>query len=189
MAPADLKHRKLLLRRRLTNRLRAIPVSRLKTKSRKVCAKVLRCDFFQDAGKVLFFASLPLEPQTRGLMQKALRGGKHVFLPCVNKKNGKMSIRRVFNLKKDLVCGAYGILEPRAELAARKSAAGMDVIFVPGLGFTPEGWRLGRGGGHYDRLLASAPKAIKIGLAFKEQLVKTLPLEKHDQRLDIVLTD
>jgi len=189
MAPAELKHRKHLLRRRLTSRLRAIPVSRLKAKSRKIYAQAAQCDFYREAGKILFYAALAREPETRALMQKALRAGKHVFLPRMNKKNGTVGICRIFNLEKDLVRGAYGILEPCAKLAARKSAASMDVIFVPGLGFTPDGWRLGRGGGHYDRLLAGAPKAIKIGLAFKEQIVKTLPLEKHDQRLDLVLSE
>lgn len=63
-----------------------------------------------------------------------------------------------------------------------------DVIFVPGLGFTANGDRIGRGGGHYDRWLAENRKTIAVGMAWDPQIVDSLPVEEHDQHMDFVIT-
>lgn len=62
-----------------------------------------------------------------------------------------------------------------------------DIVLVPGLGFTKEGHRLGRGGGYYDRWLESF-KGKKIGLCFEQQLLQTLPTEQHDIKVHAVVT-
>ena len=62
-------------------------------------------------------------------------------------------------------------------------------LLVPGLAFTKEGGRLGRGAGFYDRFLSHYPNALRIGIAFEEQIESTLPLEAHDLSVDILLTD
>ena len=63
-----------------------------------------------------------------------------------------------------------------------------DVLFVPLLGFTKNGGRLGQGGGHYDRWLAAHPDTVSIGLAWDAQLVDTMPLQEHDRGLSAVVT-
>ncbi|PIE34450.1 MAG: 5-formyltetrahydrofolate cyclo-ligase [Ilumatobacter coccineus] len=66
----------------------------------------------------------------------------------------------------------------------------VDVVIVPGVGFTPDGDRLGQGGGWYDRFLAQLrPGTPTIGVCFAEQLQTTLPTEPHDVRVDRVVTD
>jgi 5-formyltetrahydrofolate cyclo-ligase len=65
-----------------------------------------------------------------------------------------------------------------------------DLILVPGLGFTRDGRRLGRGGGFYDRLLAASSfRAFTMGVGFDVQLVPALPVEPHDRRLDAIATE
>ena len=65
-----------------------------------------------------------------------------------------------------------------------------DVVLVPGLAFTASGERLGQGGGWYDRFLVGIrPDCTTIGVCFSEQLVADLPVEAHDIRLDVVVTD
>lgn len=87
----------------------------------------------------------------------------------------------------DLEPGPFGLVQPGGgapELVP-------DVVFVPLLGFTPDGKRLGQGGGHYDRWLAEHPAAQKIGLAWDIQCVTpedALPTEPHDIALDAVVT-
>jgi 5-formyltetrahydrofolate cyclo-ligase len=58
---------------------------------------------------------------------------------------------------------------------------------VPGLGFTPDGRRLGKGRGYYDRLLRLV-RAFRCGIAFDEQIIEDLPAGPHDERLDCILT-
>ena len=65
-----------------------------------------------------------------------------------------------------------------------------DLIFVPGLAFSKDGHRLGRGAGFFDRLLAGrAARAFKIGICFSFQLVDAVPTERHDIEMDILVTD
>jgi 5-formyltetrahydrofolate cyclo-ligase len=67
--------------------------------------------------------------------------------------------------------------------------ATLDVVVVPGLAFTPEGRRLGQGGGHFDRFLARLRgNCLRIGVAFAEQLVADLPTSPHDIAVNVVIT-
>lgn len=84
----------------------------------------------------------------------------------------------------DLEPGPFGLLQP----AADAEPVVPDVLFVPLVGFTADGQRLGQGGGHYDRWLAAHPEAHAIGLAWDCQLCDTLPLEPHDVPLRAVVT-
>ena len=63
------------------------------------------------------------------------------------------------------------------------------VILVPGLAFTRDGIRLGRGMGFYDRFLNRYPQALRLGVAFEEQLATNLPTDPWDVTLDALLTD
>jgi 5,10-methenyltetrahydrofolate synthetase len=62
-------------------------------------------------------------------------------------------------------------------------------ILVPGLGFTIRGERLGRGAGFYDRFLKEYPNALRVGLAFQEQLIHQIPTDAWDEKVDVILTD
>lgn len=84
----------------------------------------------------------------------------------------------------DLEPGPYGMMQP----AAKAAVVVPDVLFVPLIGFTADGRRLGQGGGHYDRWLAEHPAARAIGLAWDVQLCEDLPHEAHDIRLDAIVT-
>lgn len=64
-----------------------------------------------------------------------------------------------------------------------------DLILVPGLAFDRCGYRMGRGGGFYDRWLEQHPGAKKIGLCFQCQLVERVPRELHDMQMDGVVTE
>lgn len=84
----------------------------------------------------------------------------------------------------DLVNGAFGLAQPRADADPLTP----DVLLVPLIGFTPDGDRLGQGGGHYDRWLAEHPGRMTIGLAWDVQFCETLPTEPHDIALDAIVT-
>ncbi len=78
----------------------------------------------------------------------------------------------------------YGALQPLADAEPLTP----DVLFVPLIGFTANGQRLGQGGGYYDRWLAQYPDAPAIGMAWDSQLAENLPLEAHDRSLTAVVT-
>ena len=86
-----------------------------------------------------------------------------------------------------LVFGAFGILEPQGE---RPCPAGeSDLVVCPGVAFTADGRRLGRGRGYYDRYLGDpAFRGFRVGVCYAHQLVDDLPVEPHDVRMDRVIT-
>lgn len=101
-------------------------------------------------------------------------------LPVVLEGN-TLAFRR-YEPETPLAPNRYGIDEPVDSPEVPPEA--FDLILVPGLGFTSDLDRLGRGAGFYDRYLARCPGALKAGVAFSCQLVESLPVESHDIRLD-----
>lgn len=84
----------------------------------------------------------------------------------------------------DCEVGPFGLLQPGGAAAPLVP----EILFVPLLGFTAQGARLGQGGGHYDRWLADHQNVPAIGLAWDVQIVEDLPLEAHDRPLLAVVT-
>jgi len=83
--------------------------------------------------------------------------------------------------------GSFGLREPRAD-APQVALADIDVALVPGLAFDAAGYRVGYGGGYYDRLLADAPaKLLTIGLCFQETFYPAIPHDPHDSPVTRVL--
>ena len=80
--------------------------------------------------------------------------------------------------------GPFGALQPRRDANMLTPA----LAFVPVVAFTPDGHRLGQGGGHYDRWHAAHPQIPAVGLAWDCQCCDDLPIEPHDHPLDAVVT-
>jgi len=84
---------------------------------------------------------------------------------------------------------SYGIREPMGK-ARQVEPESIELVLVPGLAFDREFYRLGYGGGYYDRFLPRLrPGALKIGVAFSFQVVEFLPHDAHDASLDALLTE
>ncbi|OQA57344.1 MAG: putative 5-formyltetrahydrofolate cyclo-ligase [Candidatus Omnitrophica bacterium ADurb.Bin277] len=175
------------LRRELLNKRAAIPFSSRVKKSRRIAAKLLKEPLLNKARRVALYRDVPPEVRVSALFGTILKS-KELFLPCTNTVKKTLSLRRVRSVKKDLCRGAYSIPEPRKR-CPELPASQMDLIIIPGVGFDRKGNRLGRGGGYYDRLLRKAPKVPKIGVCFKEQFVKKIPVSRHDIPVDRVITD
>jgi 5-formyltetrahydrofolate cyclo-ligase len=108
--------------------------------------------------------------------------------PKVLSKEGEMEFRHVEALGKGFEPGAFGILEPKKSnpIIEKKNIA---ACFVPLLAFDSEGQRLGHGKGFYDRFL-SGFTGMRIGAAFEWQFSpQALPVESHDMRLQIAITE
>lgn len=112
--------------------------------------------------------------------------GHSLALPRFAHREGAMEFARFADpyAESDLESGPLGLFQPSADAEAVEP----DVLFVPLLGFTADGHRIGQGGGHYDRYLSAHPQATAIGLAWDAQLVDKLPIEEHDMRLHYVVT-
>ena len=102
---------------------------------------------------------------------------------------GELKFFYINDLYKDTLKNKYGILEPN-EYACEVNIDSLDALIVPGLAFTVDGKRLGYGGGYYDKLLSMESfRAYTIGFCFKYQIIKDLPTEAHDKKVDYIITD
>ncbi len=89
----------------------------------------------------------------------------------------------------DLQRGVMNVWEPKP-LCQPVGIGALDIVLVPGLAFTREGCRLGRGGGYYDRLLAHPDcHARRVGIACDLQIIDAIPCEPHDQRVHQIITE
>jgi len=121
-----------------------------------------------------------------------LDGGRALHLPRVGDDGITLELYRVGGLA-DLICSPMGIMEPSPERCEQSDPGQIDIVLVPGLAFDTGGVRLGRGGGHYDRLLARLPEAtLRVGIAWDFQIMTEhdgpLPAEQHDARMDYLCT-
>ncbi len=103
-------------------------------------------------------------------------------------EDGEMHAHQILSAD-DLRRGPMNIWEPKPG-SPRVPPSALDIIFVPGLAFTRDGRRIGRGGGYYDRYLARAGcRARRIGLTTDLQMLEDIPTEPHDQRVQEIITE
>jgi 5-formyltetrahydrofolate cyclo-ligase len=125
------------------------------------------------------------EVPTRPYASWLYEHGRKLALPWFADKDAPMTFREWENpFVNELVPGPYGVQQPSSDMPEVVP----EVLFVPLLGFTSEGDRLGQGGGHYDRWLAAHPGTRAIGLAWDCQKLDAAPREPHDQLLEGVVT-
>ena len=132
------------------------------------------------------YAETPHEAPASPYARWFFEAGYPVALPWFAARDAAMTFRLWENplSGEGLECGPWGMLQPLA--AAPLVEPGL--LFVPLVGFTASGARLGMGAGHYDRWLADHPGARAIGLGWDCQETPLLPLEPHDRALDAVIT-
>ena len=154
-----------------------------------ITARLLSLNEIASADTVLLYASFGSEINTWELAEKLVWLGKITAFPRCG-ENGSMTFHCVSELSqlRNGTAGKYGICEPYAELHEPPLSA-KTVCIVPGLAFTPDGGRLGYGGGYYDRFLAGFPKICRIALAYEGMLTNELPLMSHDLKVDIIVTE
>ncbi|MGC3997466.1 MAG: 5-formyltetrahydrofolate cyclo-ligase [Anaeromyxobacter sp.] len=88
----------------------------------------------------------------------------------------------------ELVAGPLRVLEPPPD-APEVALEAVEVVVVPGLAFSLDGHRLGRGGGYYDATLCAMPHAVRLGVSYEGEVFPSLPFEPHDAPLDVLVTE
>lgn len=147
---------------------------------RGMAAALISLPCWAAADTVLAFAAMPDEPDTSLILRRTLADGKRLLLPRVLSKT-EMDWVEIPDLSL-LRPGAYGILEPPADLpAADPAGCAAPLALVPCLAASPDGVRLGRGGGYYDRFLAQY-KGRRLLLCPEALLLPDLPCDVWDAR-------
>ena len=181
----DIREEKAALRRSLKEQRAALDLQLCAQWDETIARKVIGSEWFAKADMVLCYVSAGREVDTTAILEAAWRQGKQVAVPrCAAK--GQMDFF-VINSREDLVPGSYHIPEPR-EACPRAEATPVSLCIVPGLSFDQRGFRIGYGGGYYDRFLAQFP-GKSVGLARSLFFTEKLPTDQYDLAVDAIITE
>ena len=166
----------------------------------KICRNILTLKEFAEADTVFCFVSTEEEIDTRLIFKEAWKTGKRVVVPRCEGK-GHMEAYEIHSFS-ELAEGSYGILEPGKNC---KMISPDEIWFavVPCLSCSSDGWRLGYGGGFYDRYFSRAEsmraaskendcagkRMVKAAICREQLLEEDICREEHDIRMDIVVTE
>lgn len=141
---------------------------------------------YQNASTVFCYCSTEFELQTDEILKAILAEGKTLCVPRCEGP-GEMTARRIRTLEA-LRVGRFGIREPDSTAQVIRPDA-IDLCIVPCLGADTEGYRLGYGGGYYDRFLAQAEMHKIVLCAARHLYTQPLPREKTDIPCHYILTE
>lgn len=178
----DVRNRKVALRESAKRARQSIPSTARESAARKLGAELLTMPELASAQLVLAYAATreELDPSIaiNGLRFRSIR----IAYP-------RMTSDRTLDLHEcepsQMMYGPHGIRQP-PETSPVVNPSQVSAVLVPGLAFDAAGHRLGFGGGYYDRLLAELSGALRIGIAFEEQMLDNVPFEPHDIPMHLI---
>ena len=165
-------------------------VGEIEQKSQDIIDQVLHLHEYVRARGIACYVSKDSEVNTRPLIRATLNQEKRVLIPVVKKGDIELFFSEIKDLGSELAPGTFGILEPKPENVHPVSLDTVDVIFVPGIVWDREGYRLGWGRGYFDRVIKNLPQHVRsAGLAFNMQLIGKVPRDQFDVPVDMVVTE
>ena len=152
--------------------------------------KLLQLNCIKNAKSIMLYLYFKNEVCTDNLIKKLLSLGKIVASPITLKEERKLIPSQITDLKNGIKYGAYNIREPKPECSPSIDIKQLDVVIVPAVAYDENCYRLGYGGGYYDRFLENLREdATTIGIAFDLQIFDDVPKEPHDSQLDYIVTE
>ena len=176
---------KVELRKKIREKIAALPDDYIAASDNGLLLRVTTLKEFIAARNIMIYCSVEREPATWEIIKAAMSMGKTVALPLCY-RGGVMDARAISDLA-DLRPAMLGIPAP-PDTAPVIAPEELDLIIVPALMFDMSGYRLGYGGGYYDRYL-SGTGAFTVGLARERLITDTLPREPHDIAVKCLVTE
>ena len=176
--------RKINLRKQMKVQLKAMDGSEKAVLDQRICEHVLSLPEITGSAFVYGYRNLTWETGTEKLLDQLWNKGIQVALPKV--MGDRIEFFHVRS-KEDLEEGTFHILEPKA--SCEPVFWPKAPVLVPGLAFSENGSRLGKGGGYYDKFLAAEPDHLKVALAYEFQMTDQIPLAEHDRPVDMIVTE
>lgn len=180
---------KLEIRTRMRSMLKAMSADQRHSASVAACNKLIGLEAFNHAAVIMLYLPLANEVDVTHAAVRCFRMGKTVCVPKVDWDRCEMDAVEITSLDdRVLDCDEHGLRSPK--ICSPIVPITIDLVVVPALAYDPQGNRLGRGGGYYDRFLTKLRSNVtSVGLVFDQQIVDRVPMKPHDMAVDIVVTD
>lgn len=162
----------------------------IKQNSDIITEKLLQLDCIKSAKTIMLYLDFNNEVATDNLITKLLNLEKIVASPITLKEERKLIPSQIIDLENGIQYGAYNIREPKPDCSPEIAIKDLDVVIVPAVAYDKNCYRLGYGGGFYDRFLENLREdTVTIGIAFDLQVFDEVPKEDHDAQLDYIVTE
>jgi 5-formyltetrahydrofolate cyclo-ligase len=173
-----------LMRDELLARRAVLPVDELRARSERACAHVLQAVDIKAYEVLGFCWPFRGEFDVRGIARQHLAAGGRVALPVIIQKAAPVEFWS-WHPGMPMQKGIWDIPTPK-----EREVLNPDAVLVPLVGFDRRGFRLGYGGGYFDRTLAMAKRRpFAIGIGYEESLLRTIYPQAHDIPMDLIVTD
>lgn len=157
--------------------------------SKSIIDKLMNTKIYKESKNIMCFVSFKSEVFTHDFIKESLKLGKNIYVPIIDKKTNTMHASKIEDFS-DLKEGYYGILSPTEEKINIIDPNALDLIIVPGVAFTKDGYRIGYGGGYYDKFFSLLKKDVeKIAICFNLQFREQLPIEEFDYKIPNIITE
>lgn len=172
------------LRKILIEKRKNLPLDYRHEADQQIFQKIINSEAYQKSNTIFCFVSTENEINTHPIIKYALNSGKCVVVPkCIEK--GVMHAYQIQSFD-DLESGRYGIPEPK-EHCGFVHPADIDLAIIPCLSCNSKRYRIGYGGGFYDRYLHSE-NFIKLAICYEKLVCEDIPIESFDEKVDIIIS-
>ncbi|MDD3839294.1 MAG: 5-formyltetrahydrofolate cyclo-ligase [Clostridia bacterium] len=162
----------------------------VKNSSDKIFQHLIENEIFRNSMTVFTYVSFKNEVKTDDLIRYCLKNHKKVIVPLCNNNAKTIKLSELKQFPEELEKGTMGILEPKAEYFRPVDLKEVDLALVPAIAYDYRGYRVGYGGGYYDRLMENkSPNLYTIGLCYQFQIIPNIPRGVHDFAVDCIITE
>ncbi len=181
---------KIEMRKSILEKRKSMMKNKVKEKSCKIFKHLISTEYYNKAQAIMVYIDFRNEVSTEELIKHSIMENKKVIIPISIVETKELLLSQLYNYDTELTKGSYGILEPKKEFVRKVSPQIIDLVLIPGVCFDRRGYRIGYGGGYYDRFLCNLRNNVaKIALAFDLQLVEKVPYDTHDIPVDHIITE
>ncbi len=179
------------LRMAILSKRKALTAQEVDAHSNRIFQSVIASAHYLNAKRLLIYLDFKNEVRTDAIIAHALAMGKEVYVPVVMPEHPDLALVAYTGPNTPMVLSSFGINEPIITEQNTVDFGTIDFVIAPGVAFDRDGYRLGYGGGYYDRLLAhkKAPNIPVYALAFSMQVVKCVPHDAWDKRISGFFTE
>ena len=166
------------------------PAAELDDFSSRISRRLFDLQEFEHAKTIAIYLHIGSEVRTREILAQCISRAKRVIIPVTNRMNRRLIFSELRAPEKELDVGNFGILEPMTEFLRPVPLEEAEIVLVPGIAWDLRCYRIGYGGGYYDRSINSLHnRVLTVGLGYEFQIVREIPITRYDRPVDKIVTE
>lgn len=175
------------LRKIYLNKRRKLTKKSVHEKSLCIQHIFLNSELYKNSKNICCYMDYNNEVKTEYIIKKALEDGKNVYVPKIL-QNIEMEFVLI-DSNSEFSENKFKIKEPKSNVKKFQTLNFPSVFLVPGIVFSSSKYRIGYGGGYYDRWIKNNSKNMYIGLAYEVQIIEDFEKNEYDQKMDYIITE